>query len=80
MYSEMSPQPYPLPTIRNRVWMVFWIDLRYRFGNFYLTYLNQPPLLRLDLLQELAGRLVLGVLRHQLPLHGQSEDEFPQFS
>lgn len=56
--------------VRNRrQWLVF----------FDRAFGNEPVFLRSNLLQQHARRFIGRVLRHQLALHGQRQDQFTQF-
>ena len=69
---------HPLPPLRQPKRLFLLPNRRQRLVPLDLAFSNQPILLRPNLLQQHARRFIGRVLRHQLALHGQGEDEFAQ--
>lgn len=68
----------PLPPLRQLKRLFLLRNLRHQLVPLDLALGDQPILLRPNLLQQHARRFIGRVLRHQLALHGQGQDEFTQ--
>ena len=71
-------KPKPFPAARQFKRLRLLSNLRQGLVPLDLSFRNQPVFLSPDFLEQFTRRFITRVLRHQLALHGQRQDEFAQ--